>query len=95
MKIRAFFLLLALMMVLHAVPAFADVGLIAQGLAKTLYAVAQLPANMIAGSAQSFPIGLVTGTVAGSMKMMAGTVMGAFDMARGAAPYAKYMIFAL
>ena len=75
--------------------AHADVALIAQGLAKTVFAVFQLPASMIAGSTQSFPLGLLTGTVAGTMKMAVGTVIGAADMARGAAPYAKYAIFAL
>lgn len=73
----------------------ADVGLIAQGLAKTMYALVQVPTNMIAGGAQSFPLGIVTGAVTGTMKMAVGTVMGAADMARGAAPYAKYAIFAL
>ena len=76
-------------------PARADVALIASGLAKTMYALVQVPANMIAGGAQSFPLGIVTGAVAGTMKMAVGTVMGAADMARGAAPYAKYAIFAL
>lgn len=73
--------------------AHANPGLIFRGLAKTVYAVAQVPANMIQGSAQSFPLGMVTGAVAGTMKMAVGTVMGAADMARGAAPYAKYAVF--
>lgn len=73
--------------------AHANLGLIARGFAKTVYAVAQVPANMMQGSAQSFPLGLVTGAIAGTVKMTAGTVMGAFDMARGAAPYAKYLVF--
>ena len=73
----------------------ADMGLIAQGLAKTMYALVQVPTNMISGGVQSFPFGIVTGAVAGTMKMAAGTVMGAADMARGVAPYAKYAVFAL
>lgn len=73
--------------------AYANPGLIFRGLAKTVYAVAQVPVNMVQGSAQSFPLGIVTGAVAGTMKMAVGTVMGAADMARGAAPYAKYAVF--
>ncbi len=75
--------------------AHANMALIAQGFAKTMYALVQVPASMIVGSTQSFPLGIVTGAVAGTMKMAVGTVMGAADMARGAAPYAKYAIFAL
>ncbi len=80
---------------LNPPPASASVGLIAQGLAKTLYAVVQLPASIISGSTQSFPFGIIGGTIAGSMKAVAGTVLGAADMARGAAPYAKYAALAL
>ena len=94
-KAPIFFLFFLLAGLFSPLPARADVALIAQGLAKTIYAVAQVPANMIAGSTQSFPFGLVTGAIAGTVKMAAGTVMGAADMARGAAPYAKYAIFAL
>ncbi len=93
MKILRPVLLSLLLMTAFSVPAFADVDLIFRGAAKTLYAVAQLPANMIQGTTQSFPFGLVTGTVAGTAKMVTGTVMGAVDMARGAAPYAKYLVF--
>lgn len=75
-------------------PAFADAGLIAQGLVKTFYALFQIPANMIEGGAQSFPIGIVTGALTGSMKMVVGTVMGVADIAQGAAPYAKYAALA-
>ena len=73
----------------------ADMARIAGGLAKTMYALVQVPANMVAGGAQSFPLGLVTGAVTGTVKMAVGTVMGVADMAAGAAPYAKYAVFAL
>ena len=95
MKTRLSFLFFLVLLTSFAVPAFASVDLIAQGLAKTLYAVFQLPASIVAGSVQSFPLGIVTGTIAGSMKMVMGTAMGAVDMARGAAPYAKYAALAL
>lgn len=94
MKKACLFIILFLACGLMApAPAHANIGLIARGFAKTIYAVAQVPANMLAGSAQSFPLGVVTGAVAGTMKMAVGTVMGAVDMARGAAPYAKYAVF--
>ena len=96
MKLLRFLTLILALLPVFASPASADMALIAQGLAKTVYAVFQLPANMVQGSVQSFPlfpVGLVTGTVAGSVKMVTGTAMGAFDMARGAAPYAKYLVF--
>ena len=96
MKKTPFILLILLGAGLITLPsAHADVALIAQGLAKTLYAVAQVPASMLAGSTHAFPFGLITGAVTGTVKMAAGTVMGAADMARGTAPYAKYAIFAL
>lgn len=95
MKLLRLLALMALIFSMTPKPAFADgnLGLVVQGLAKTVHAVFQLPANIATGGIQQFPIGLVTGTVAGSVKMVAGTVSGAFDMARGAAPYAKYLIF--
>ena len=76
-------------------PAYADnIGLIVRGIAKTLLSVAELPASMISGGAQSFPLGILTGTVVGAVKMVGGTLMGAVDIARGAAPYAKYAAIA-
>ena len=74
--------------------AYADsIGLLFRGVAKTVGAVFQVPASMLAGSTQAFPLGLIGGAVGGSMKAVAGTISGAADIARGAAPYAKYMVF--
>ncbi len=75
-------------------PAYADsVGLIMRGVARTIFSVFELPKTIVESSGQSFPLGIIGGTVAGSMRMVAGTLMGATDIARGAAPYAKYLVF--
>ncbi len=91
--LRLYLAVLLLFCFVNPPSAHASLGLIAQGLAKTVYAVFRVPADMMAGSTQAFPLGIVTGAVSGSMKAVAGTVMGGFDMARGAAPYAKYLVF--
>jgi hypothetical protein len=75
-------------------PAYADnIGLVMQGVARTLFSVAELPKSIIVGGASSFPFGIITGTLEGTMRATAGTLIGATDIARGAAPYAKYMVF--
>lgn len=74
--------------------AYADnIGLIFRGVAKTIYSVLQIPAGIIKGGPRAFPLGLIGGTIEGSMKAVAGTINGAADIARGAAPYAKYAVF--
>lgn len=76
-------------------PAYADgIGLIFRGLAKTLFSVFEIPKSMLQDSTRVvFPFGLVTGAVGGSVKTVLGTLGGVVDIARGAAPYAKYGIF--
>ena len=69
------------------------IPLIMRGVGRTLFSVFQIPKDMITHSTQAFPLGLVAGTVGGTMKAVAGTVVGAVDIARGAAPYAKYLVF--
>ena len=97
MRTRKLLPIIALSLLLLAFlsqPAYADnVGLIFRGVAKTIGSVLQVPAGMAAGSQQSFPLGLVTGAVSGTMQAVAGTLSGGLDIARGAAPYAKYMLF--
>ncbi len=95
LRFLALILVLFTALVPSAMAESGGIGQIFTGVAKTLYAVVQIPANMIAGGAQSFPLGIVTGAVAGTFKMVAGTVMGASDIAQGAAPYAKYAALAL
>ena len=87
----AFFVFLALFSLSR--PAYANPALIFRGVARTLFSVAQIPGGMIAGSAQSFPIGTVVGALTGTAKAVGGTLAGAVDIARGGAPYAKYLIF--
>ena len=85
---------LGLMLASSIRPAYADsMGLIFRGAAKTVAAAFQIPAGMIQGSTQAFPLGLVAGAVTGTFKTIGGVLSGGLDMARGAAPYAKYMVF--
>lgn len=87
-------ILLLLALLSFSRPAYADnIGLIFRGVAKTIFSVMQIPGSLVHRGAQSFPLGLVTGTLEGSVKAVAGTLSGATDIARGAAPYAKYMVF--
>ena len=93
-------LIFLLMMILCIVPVCPDAhaeGMVTftQGLARTVLSVFEIPKAMIQDSGQViFPLGIVTGTVRGSAKMVGGVLMGAVDMVRGAAPYAKYaMLF--
>lgn len=71
------------------------IPLIARGIGRTLFSVLQLPKDMIQNGGQAFPLGLVTGAISGTMKAVAGTLVGAVDIARGAAPYAKYAAIAM
>ncbi len=64
------------------------------GAGQTLFSSMEIPRTILRNSAP-FPFNIVTGAVAGTFRTVAGTVMGAAEMARGAAPYAKYAIFAL
>lgn len=64
---------------------------IIRGLARTVLSVFEIPKSIIQHSSRViFPVGILTGTVEGTMKMALGTVAGVIDMATGAAPYAKY-----
>ena len=70
-------------------------GFIQRGVSKTLFSVLELPYWMIRGSATSFPVGILTGTIQGASRAVLGTVTGAVDLAVGLAPYAKYAALAL
>lgn len=72
---------------------WANEQLILRGTAKTLLSVFQLPGTMLQSSMDSFPLGLISGAVQGSVNAVMGTLSGVVDIARGAAPYAKYAIF--
>jgi hypothetical protein len=74
--------------------AHANNALILRGLARTVTSAFEIPKTMISHSRKVvFPVGIVTGAVEGSLRTVVGTVAGALDIAQGAAPYAKYMLF--
>lgn len=84
--------LLCLLAAAH--PVYAEgIPLILDGAARTFFSVLQLPKEILDSSSHSFPFGLIGGAITGTAKAVGGTIGGAADMARGAAPYAKYMIF--
>lgn len=95
--LRTLFLSLPFVLCLvYARPCSADnIGLITRGLAKTLFSVFEIPRDMVANSGTAFPLGILGGAVRGTMKAVVGTIGGVGDIARGAAPYAKYAVFAL
>lgn len=98
MRLRLFFLSFLLCLGFAAQSAYADlqgIPLLLRGVGKTVGAVFQVPAQILMGSTHAFPLGLVGGAVAGTAKAVGGTISGAVDMARGAAPYAKYAVFAI
>lgn len=67
---------------------------ILRGVAKVITAPFQIPSAMLADSQKVvFPFGLVTGAISGTFQTLMKTVSGGLDMAQGAAPYAKYMLF--
>ncbi len=77
-----------------AVLAQSSAGYLIQGTAKTLLSVFEIPRTMLQHSQNViFPVGLVTGSMVGAVRTVTGTLSGVFDLARGAAPYAKYAIF--
>lgn len=88
-------LMLLMLMFLAPRPAFAggNIGLALRGVFKTVGAAFQVPVGVLSNSTTAFPFGMVFGAVEGTVKAVSGTVSGAWDIARGAGPYAKYLIF--
>ena len=66
---------------------------ILRGVAKILGAAFQVPGGILKDSVRSFPLGIVTGAVKGTFQTFWGVLSGSLDVARGAAPYAKYLVF--
>jgi len=99
MKTKILFLILCTGMLLLGWPSKAlfaksSAGYLMRGTAKTFLSAFEIPRTMLQHSQQvMFPFGLVTGTVVGAARTVTGTLSGVFDLARGAAPYAKYAIF--
>lgn len=71
-----------------------DIGYVANGTSQVVGGVFALPTEVLKGATQSFPFGIVTGAVKGTFKTLGGVFGGAFNIARGAAPYAKYAALA-
>ena len=64
-----------------------------RGTARTMMSTMEIPRTMVEDSRYvPFPFGLVTGALRGAFRTVLGIVGGAADLARGAAPYAKYAI---
>ncbi len=71
-----------------------NVNKLLSGTAKTMSSVFYIPGEILRDSQQvMFPFGIVTGTVKGAFKTVGGVLSGALDLACGAAPYAKYLVF--
>ncbi len=67
-----------------------DVTTVAYGASQVAGGVLALPVEMLKGAAQSFPFGILAGALRGTVKTFGGVLGGAFNIAKGAAPYAKY-----
>lgn len=89
-------LILVLLLALATVPeGHADnIGSIVKGTGRILISALQIPASILEDSGRVlFPFGIVTGTLKGAVKMLLGTLQGGLEIAQGAAPYAKYLVF--
>lgn len=97
MKKTALTLICTLLLLCSLTPeshAQSSVDYLASGVAKVLGAAFAIPTEMIKDSGKvMFPFGILTGAVKGSLKTVGGVLAGGFDIARGAAPYAKYLVF--
>ncbi len=72
-----------------------DVAYASRGVSRILGSVFAIPKAMLQDSGRvMFPFGIVTGAVRGTVQTVAGVIGGTADVARGAAPYAKYAAIA-
>lgn len=78
----------------HAENPIRDAGIVATGASQVVGGALALPVEILKGATQSFPFGIIAGALRGTVKTVGGVFGGAFNMARGAAPYAKYAAFA-
>ena len=91
---------LVLSVLLMSSPVYAEVGqdvaYAARGAGKIVGGMFAIPKAMLQDSGRvMFPFGLVTGAIRGTVQTVTGVVSGTVDVARGAAPYAKYAALAL
>lgn len=73
-----------------------NVAYAARGASRIFGSLFAIPKAMLQDSGHVlFPFGIVTGAVRGTVQTVGGVVGGVADVARGAAPYAKYAALAL
>ncbi len=70
-----------------------DAGTVAMGASQVVGGALALPVEILKGATQSFPFGILAGALRGTVRTLGGVFGGAFNIARGAAPYAKYAAF--
>ena len=70
-----------------------NVAYASRGASKLVHGVIAIPKDVVEDSKRYiFPVGVITGALRGTFQTVAYTVSGAVDAARGAAPYAKYLV---
>ena len=80
-------------LVAHAENPIQDAATVATGASQVVGGALALPVEILKGATQSFPFGILAGALRGTVKTLGGVFGGAFNIARGAAPYAKYAAF--
>ncbi len=80
-------------LIAHAENPVQDVGTVAVGASQIVGGALALPVEILKGATQSFPFGILAGAMRGTMRTLGGVFGGAFNVAKGAAPYAKYAAF--
>ena len=100
-KTRKTLLSLLIVLGMFLTPAFLyagdgeNISYAARGAGKIFSSMFAIPKAMLQDSGHVlFPFGLVTGAVRGTVQTVTGVVGGTVDVARGAAPYAKYAALA-
>ena len=97
-KKTALILIVVLLFSMFSVPqelyAANSAGYAVRGLTRLIYGIIAIPRNILSHSKRViFPLGILTGTAQGAWEMVSWTLGGAFDLLKGAAPYAKYAVF--
>ena len=71
-----------------------NINYVERGFSRILTAAFQLPIYLVQKTLNGPPLlGTVDGALTGTFYTISSVTGGAFDIARGAAPYAKYLIF--
>ena len=85
--------MISVCLVAHAENPIQDAATVATGASQVVGGALALPVEILKGATQSFPFGILAGALRGTVKTLGGVFGGAFNIARGAAPYAKYAAF--